>query len=175
TAPEEVFIAEPNISTPNVPVSTASAKVSTVSLEVKIAAEKENKVATRARKTWDNIQAQIEADEELAQKLQAEERGKFFEVERARLLVEMIDERKRLFAQQRAKQKRNKPTTQAQQRTYMYFVPMESDRLVPKILTGSSKRTAEIELEHEGSKRQKTNEEQSAEEEMELSKEELQN
>ncbi|GKD70512.1 hypothetical protein Tco_1324602, partial [Tanacetum coccineum] len=26
---------------------------------------------------WDSIQAQIEADEELAQKLQAEERGKF--------------------------------------------------------------------------------------------------
>ncbi|GJZ89282.1 hypothetical protein Tco_0661064 [Tanacetum coccineum] len=54
-----------------------------------------------------------------------------------------------------------------------YFVPMESDRLVPKILTGSSKRTAETKLDHEGSKRQKTNEEQSAEEEKELSKEEL--
>ncbi|GJT22476.1 hypothetical protein Tco_0892413 [Tanacetum coccineum] len=48
---------------------------------------------------WDNIQAQIEADEELAQKLQAEERGKFSEAEKARLLVEMINERKRLFAQ----------------------------------------------------------------------------
>ncbi|GJU70782.1 hypothetical protein Tco_1262187 [Tanacetum coccineum] len=54
------------------------------------------------------------------------------------------------------------------------FVPIESDRLVPKILIGSSKRTAETELEHEGSKRQKANEEQSAEEEKELSKEELQ-
>ncbi|GJW11222.1 hypothetical protein Tco_1577049, partial [Tanacetum coccineum] len=48
---------------------------------------------------WDNIQAQIEADKELAQKLQAEERGKFSEAEKARLLVEMINERKRLFAQ----------------------------------------------------------------------------
>ncbi|GKD33536.1 hypothetical protein Tco_1249045 [Tanacetum coccineum] len=54
------------------------------------------------------------------------------------------------------------------------FVPMESDRLVPKISTGSSKRTAETELDHEGSKRQKTNEEQSAKEEKELSEEELQ-
>ncbi|GKC00369.1 hypothetical protein Tco_0986505 [Tanacetum coccineum] len=159
-------------------------------------------------KEWDNIQAQIEADEELAQKLQVEERGKFSEVEKARLLVEMINERKRLFAQQRAEQRRNKPMTQAQQRTYMCyyiknmgshtlqklkklsfdeikelfettmkrvkdFVPMESDRLVPKISNGSSKRTAETELDHEGSKRQKTNEEQSAEEEKELSKEEL--
>ncbi|GKC98858.1 hypothetical protein Tco_1169133 [Tanacetum coccineum] len=131
---------------------------------------------------WDNIQAQIEADEELAQKLQAEERGKFSKVEKSRLLVEMINERKRLFAQQRAEQRRNKPMTLAQQRTYMcnYIknmgkgVPMESDKLVPKISTGSSKRTAETELEHEGSKRQKTNEEQSAEEEKELSEEELQ-
>ncbi|GJU68282.1 hypothetical protein Tco_1254541 [Tanacetum coccineum] len=54
------------------------------------------------------------------------------------------------------------------------FVPMESDRLVPKISTGSYKRTAETELDYEGSKRQKTNEEQSAEEEKELSEEELQ-
>ncbi|GKE10026.1 hypothetical protein Tco_1413577 [Tanacetum coccineum] len=53
------------------------------------------------------------------------------------------------------------------------FFPMKSDRFVPKILTGSSKRTVETELEHEGSKRQKTNEEQSAEEEKELSEEEL--
>ncbi|GJS34706.1 hypothetical protein Tco_0533088 [Tanacetum coccineum] len=139
---------------------------------------------------WDNTQAQIEADEELAQKLQAEERGKFSKVEKARLVVEMINERKRLFAQQRAKQRRNKHMTQAQQRTYMCnyiknigshtlqqlkklsfneikelfkttmkrvkdFVPMESDRLVPKISTGSSKRTTEIELDHEGSKRKK--------------------
>ncbi|GKA43219.1 hypothetical protein Tco_0735943, partial [Tanacetum coccineum] len=54
------------------------------------------------------------------------------------------------------------------------FVPMESDRLVPKISTRSSKRIAETELEHEGSKRKKTNKEQSVEEEKELSEEELQ-
>ncbi|GJU68134.1 hypothetical protein Tco_1254393 [Tanacetum coccineum] len=50
---------------------------------------------------------------------------------------------------------------------------MESDKLVPKISTGSSKRITEIELEHEGSKRKKTNEEKSAKEEKELSEEEL--
>ncbi|GJU07882.1 hypothetical protein Tco_1124312 [Tanacetum coccineum] len=54
------------------------------------------------------------------------------------------------------------------------FVPIGSDRLVPMISTRSSKRTVETELNHEGSKRQKTNEEQSAEEEKELSEEELQ-
>ncbi|GJR40794.1 hypothetical protein Tco_1216478 [Tanacetum coccineum] len=99
---------------------------------------------------WDNIQAQIEADEELAH-------------------------RKRKFAQQRAEQRRNKPMTQAQQRTYMCnyinnmgshtlqklkklsfdeikelfettmkrvntFTPIESDDTVLKVVAGSSKR-----------------------------------
>ncbi|GKF97549.1 hypothetical protein Tco_0293370, partial [Tanacetum coccineum] len=44
------------------------------------------------------------------------------------------------------------------------FVPMERDILVPKISTRSFKRTAETELDHEGSKRQKTNKEQLAKE-----------
>ncbi|GJZ87817.1 hypothetical protein Tco_0659427 [Tanacetum coccineum] len=120
---------------------------------------------------WDNIQAQIKADEEIAQKLQAEERGKFSEVEKARLLnmgshtlqqlkKHSFDEIKELFE-----------TTMKRVKD---FVPIESDRLVPKISTGSSKRTTETELDHEGSKRQKTNEEQVDEEETELSEEELQ-
>ncbi|GJW70942.1 hypothetical protein Tco_0127859 [Tanacetum coccineum] len=65
---------------------------------------------------WEDIQATIEADEELAQRIQAEEREKYSEAEKARLLVELINKRKRYFAQQRAKE-RNKPLSQAQQRT----------------------------------------------------------
>ncbi|GJX01242.1 hypothetical protein Tco_0185155 [Tanacetum coccineum] len=176
-APEEVYTADPDISTANEPVSTAGAEVTTVSPKVKTATEslvyirrsaakrKDKGKAIMKEAKHDNIQAQIRADEELTQKLQAEGRGKFSEVEKARLLIEMIKERKRLFTQQRAEQRRNKRMTQAQQRTYI---------LVPKISTGSSKRTIETELEHKGSKRQKTNEEQSAEEEKELSEEELQ-
>ncbi|GKA71884.1 hypothetical protein Tco_0778100 [Tanacetum coccineum] len=68
---------------------------------------------------WDNIQAQIKADEELAHRLQAQERERYSEADKARLLVELINERKRKFAQQRAEQRRNKPMTQAQQRTYI--------------------------------------------------------
>ncbi|GJV01366.1 copia protein [Tanacetum coccineum] len=68
---------------------------------------------------WDNIQDQIEADKELAHGLQAQERERYSEADKARLLVELINERKRKFAQQRAEQRRNKPMTQAQQRTYM--------------------------------------------------------
>ncbi|GJU35909.1 putative ribonuclease H-like domain-containing protein [Tanacetum coccineum] len=65
-------------------------------------------------KEWEDIQAIIEADEELAQRIQAEEREKYSEAEKARLLVELINQRKRYFAQQRAEERRNKPLTQAQ-------------------------------------------------------------
>ncbi|GJW84322.1 hypothetical protein Tco_0157467 [Tanacetum coccineum] len=46
---------------------------------------------------WEDIQATIEADEELAQRIQAEEREKYFEAEKARLLAELINQRKRYF------------------------------------------------------------------------------
>ncbi|GJW50435.1 hypothetical protein Tco_0091786 [Tanacetum coccineum] len=144
---------------------------------------------------WEDIQATIEADEELAQRIQAEEREKYSESKKARLFAELINQRKRYFAQQRDEEKRNKPLTQAQQRTYMSnyiknmgshtlqqlmrlsfdeikalfettmrrvqtFHPIESegDKTVPELTTGSSKRGAEVELDHEGSKKQKTNE-----------------
>ncbi|GJZ12944.1 hypothetical protein Tco_0548174 [Tanacetum coccineum] len=40
------------------------------------------------------------------------------------------------------------------------FHPIESegDKIVPELTTGSSKRVVEVELDHEGSKKQKTNE-----------------
>ncbi|GKA59914.1 hypothetical protein Tco_0759227 [Tanacetum coccineum] len=68
---------------------------------------------------WEDIRARVEADEELTQKLQAEERDKYSEGDQARMLVDLINQRKRYFAAQKAEAKRNKPMTQAQQRTYM--------------------------------------------------------
>ncbi|GJW87056.1 hypothetical protein Tco_0162396 [Tanacetum coccineum] len=62
---------------------------------------------------WEDIQATIEADEELAQRIQVEEREKYSEAEKARLLAELNNQRKRYFAQQRAEERRNKPLTQA--------------------------------------------------------------
>nr|GEU75545.1 putative reverse transcriptase domain-containing protein [Tanacetum cinerariifolium] len=116
---------------------------------------------------WEDIQATIEADEELALRIQVEEREKYFEAKKARLLIDLINQRKRYFAQQRTEERRNKPMTQAQQRTYMSnyceatmkrvqnFTPMESDvdRKIPKIADESSKRATEEELEQESSKR----------------------
>ncbi|GJY55420.1 hypothetical protein Tco_0454535 [Tanacetum coccineum] len=63
---------------------------------------------------WEDIQAIIEADEELAQRIQAEEREKYSNAKKTRLLAELINQRKRYFAQQRAEERRNKPLIQAQ-------------------------------------------------------------
>ncbi|GJT46290.1 hypothetical protein Tco_0955005 [Tanacetum coccineum] len=182
------------------------------------------------KEEWENIRARVEADEELSRRLQAEERNKYSEVDQAKMLVDLINQRKKYFAAQKAEAKRNKPMTQAQQRNYMInyikhmgshtlqqlkrysfdelkelfettmknvntFVPMETEdrgraselaagssqaTIIDSAEVGSSKRAAEAELDHEGSKRQKTNEasgsvqEQPEEEEKELSQEDLQ-
>ncbi|GKB89319.1 hypothetical protein Tco_0961591, partial [Tanacetum coccineum] len=70
------------------------------------------------------LQAELEEEERqriamLAQRIQVEEREKYTEAEQARMLVEVINQRKKYFAAQRAKERRNKPPIQAQQRTYM--------------------------------------------------------
>ncbi|GJY05881.1 hypothetical protein Tco_0371821 [Tanacetum coccineum] len=68
---------------------------------------------------WDDVQAQIQADEDLAQKLLEEERENLSIEERARLLTELIDKRKKLQAVQRYEAIRNKPQTMSQQRKTM--------------------------------------------------------
>nr|GEZ45704.1 hypothetical protein [Tanacetum cinerariifolium] len=116
---------------------------------------------TFIEKEWENIRARVEADEELTQRLQAKERGKYNEVYQAKILVDLINQRKKYFATKRAEERRKKLMTQAQQRTINDFVLMESeeDKAVPKLAEArSSKRDAEEELKHEGSKKQKTSE-----------------
>ncbi|GJS23776.1 hypothetical protein Tco_0452408 [Tanacetum coccineum] len=68
---------------------------------------------------WENIRARVEVDEELSKRLQVEERNKYSEVDQAKMLVDLINQRKKYFAAHKAEAKRNKPMTQAQQRNYM--------------------------------------------------------
>ncbi|GJT57069.1 hypothetical protein Tco_0992123 [Tanacetum coccineum] len=56
----------------------------------------------------------IEADEQLVVRVQAEEQELYSIEEKSRLLVEMIAERKRFFAAQRATEKKSKPPTKTQ-------------------------------------------------------------
>nr|GEU90410.1 hypothetical protein [Tanacetum cinerariifolium] len=72
-----------------------------------------------ASNSWDNMQAMMDADRLLAKKLQAREREEFSEVQKARLLVELIEKRKKHFAALRAQEKRNKKPTKTQTKSQM--------------------------------------------------------
>nr|GEW00599.1 hypothetical protein [Tanacetum cinerariifolium] len=64
--------------------------------------------------------AQIQLDEELAKSMHEEEMAEFKKRQKkSRMLVEMIAERKRFFAAQRAAKQRSKPPTKAQMRNRM--------------------------------------------------------
>ncbi|GJS69923.1 hypothetical protein Tco_0702764 [Tanacetum coccineum] len=69
--------------------------------------------AIRLQEQLDEEETRVKADEELTWKLQAEERDKYSEVDQARMLVDLINQRKRYFVAQKAEAKRNKPMTQA--------------------------------------------------------------
>ncbi|GJS22001.1 hypothetical protein Tco_0450633 [Tanacetum coccineum] len=82
-------------------------------------------------KEWDDIKAKIEADHELAQRLQAEEQEELSVEEKAKLFQQLLEQRRKHFAAKSAEEKRNKPPTQAQQRKIMctYLKNMEGKKL----------------------------------------------
>ncbi|GJT64711.1 putative ribonuclease H-like domain-containing protein [Tanacetum coccineum] len=158
--------------------------------EERIARAKEEKIDEAniaLTKEWDDIQAKIEADHELAQRLQAEEQEELSVEEKAKLFQQLLEKRRKHFAAKRAEEQRNKPPTQAQQRKIMctYLKNMEGkklkdlknksfdsiqkmfDRAFKRVNTfvdfrtdlveGSSKRAGE-ELEQESTKKQKVDE-----------------
>ncbi|GJV45080.1 hypothetical protein Tco_1429616, partial [Tanacetum coccineum] len=129
---------------------------------------------------WEDIQARVEADEELMQRLQAEEREMYTKAEQARMLADLINQRKSYTLQQLRSCSFNgiKTLFETTMRRVNIFVPIEREvyRAVPELAAKSSKRVAEEELDQESSKRQKTSEssEPRNKEADELSQEELQ-
>ncbi|GKE12775.1 hypothetical protein Tco_1416326 [Tanacetum coccineum] len=87
---------------------------------------------------WDDIQAKIKADHKLAQRLQAEEQEELSVKEKEKLFQQLLEQRRKHFAAKSAKEKRNKPPTQAQQRKIMctYLKNMEGNK--PKDLKNKS-------------------------------------
>ncbi|GJV14660.1 hypothetical protein Tco_1359983, partial [Tanacetum coccineum] len=81
---------------------------------------------------WDDIQAKINVDYQLAQRLQAEEQEELTDAEKARLFVQLLEKRRKHFAAKRAKAQRNKPPTKAQQKKTMitYLKNMEGWKLI---------------------------------------------
>nr|GEW23043.1 retrovirus-related Pol polyprotein from transposon TNT 1-94 [Tanacetum cinerariifolium] len=60
---------------------------------------------------WDNVQDMIDADYELAARLQEEEQRELNVEEKSKLFVELVDNRKKHFARLRAEEQRRKPLT----------------------------------------------------------------
>ncbi|GJR73318.1 hypothetical protein Tco_0085683 [Tanacetum coccineum] len=89
-------------------------------------------------KEWDDIQAKVDADYQLAQRLQAEEQEQFITEQKATLFKELLEQRRKHLAAKRAEDKRNKPPTQAQQRKLMctYLKNMEGKK--PKDMKNKS-------------------------------------
>ncbi|GJX53361.1 hypothetical protein Tco_0281730 [Tanacetum coccineum] len=132
---------------------------------------------------WDDVLARVAADEDFVQQLQASE--KCSEEDLPMKLVELVNQRKKFFAQQRAEAKRNKPMTPAQQKDYMsnYIKNQEGGYSIKQLKSLSFEqrlKRAGQEVLEKLVKRQKigeasgSGEEQSAKKEKELSEEELQ-
>ncbi|GJU53368.1 retrovirus-related pol polyprotein from transposon 17.6 [Tanacetum coccineum] len=93
---------------------------------------------------WDDILARVAADEDLVQQLQAGE--KYSEEDLPMKLVELVNQRKKFFAQQRTEAKRNKLMTLAQQKTYMstYIKNQEGGYSIKQLKSLSFEQVKEI-------------------------------
>ncbi|GJW34347.1 hypothetical protein Tco_0054379 [Tanacetum coccineum] len=116
----------------NTKVNPGSAGVNTVksqregkapmTLEDVQATQKKRKVEVQeatqfyTEEDWDTIRAKLEANVELTKSLQGENVSSD---DFANRMVDMINQKKKYYAEQKAKVKRDKPMTQAQQRDYM--------------------------------------------------------
>ncbi|GJY93509.1 hypothetical protein Tco_0509291, partial [Tanacetum coccineum] len=111
------------------------------------------------------LQAKVEADYQLAQRLQAQKQEELTNEENERLSVQFLEQRRKHFASKRAEEKRNRPPIRAQQRNIMTKVMEESSKKAEteleeklkkaeaEVMEGSSKRARE-ELEQESIKKQ---------------------
>ncbi|GJQ89958.1 hypothetical protein Tco_0001097 [Tanacetum coccineum] len=158
------------ISTANVPVSTAGAEVS-------IAAESLVYIRRSAAKRKDKGKAIMEESEPTQTKTKIQQEQERLGFEEAQRLQEQFDKEER---QRIASVHEEAILFEATVKRVNTFTLMESDDTVPKVVAGSSKRSAEEELGEESSKRQKIGEgsepaEESKDKESdELSQEQLQ-
>ncbi|GKE06821.1 hypothetical protein Tco_1398839 [Tanacetum coccineum] len=83
-------------------------------------AKKEEEASIALVETWDDIQAKIDADHQLAERMQAQKQEELSIKEKATLFQQLLEKRRKHFAAKRAEEKRNKPPTKAQQRKIMF-------------------------------------------------------
>ncbi|GJX37826.1 barwin-like endoglucanase [Tanacetum coccineum] len=143
--------------------------------EERLAREKAQQVE-EANIAWDDVQAKIDADYQLAQRLQAQEQDELTDEEKARLFVQFLEQRRKYFVAKRVEEKRNKPPTRSQQRRIITELVEESSKKAEieqeeslkkaeaEIAQESSLKRVGEELEQESSKKQKLEEHKESEE-----------
>ncbi|GKD77945.1 hypothetical protein Tco_1340566 [Tanacetum coccineum] len=82
--------------------------------------------------------SKIVADYQLAQRLQAQEQKELTDAEKARLFVQFLEQRRKHFAAKRAEEKRNRPPTRAQQRSFICTYLKNIEGWKPKDLKNKS-------------------------------------
>ncbi|GJY95972.1 retrovirus-related pol polyprotein from transposon TNT 1-94 [Tanacetum coccineum] len=87
--------------------------------EERLAKEKAQREEEANIVAWDNVQARIDVDYQMAKQMQAEEQEKLSIEEKSKLFVQLLEARKKHFAAMKAHEKRNKPPTKAQKRNTM--------------------------------------------------------
>ncbi|GJR82580.1 hypothetical protein Tco_0153365 [Tanacetum coccineum] len=133
--------------------------------EERFTRQKEEEANIALIESWDNTQAMMDVDYQMAPQLQAEEQEQLSIEEKSKLFVQLLEDRKKHFAEIRAREKRNKPPTQFEVIKDMFnkafkrvntFVDYKT-----KLVEGSKKRAedstkrAGTKLEQEVAKKQK--------------------
>ncbi|GKB55227.1 hypothetical protein Tco_0905980, partial [Tanacetum coccineum] len=72
-------------------------------------AKKEQEANISLIKEWDDIQAKIDIDYQLAERMQAQEQEELSMEEKSTLFQQLLEKRRKHFAAKRAEEKRNKP------------------------------------------------------------------
>nr|GEU30970.1 hypothetical protein [Tanacetum cinerariifolium] len=134
---------------------------------------KRQKEASKAAlaELYDEVQAQIDVDHELAAILTHKEQEKYTVKERSKLLAEFFERRKKQLAKERAEAIRSKPSTKAQLRnlmmTYLKHTGSEEDE---KKVGSRKKREAGSSSKQKSPKKQKVNDQESVDSDKELKK-----
>ncbi|GKB29145.1 putative reverse transcriptase domain-containing protein [Tanacetum coccineum] len=102
---------------------------------------------------YDEVQAKIDASEELATRLQLEEREMYTIEERSKLLAEFFKRRKKLLAKERVVVVRNKPPTRTQLRSLMMtYLKHTGEKMIDKMKKAAGMDEEEVPEETESTK-----------------------
>ncbi|GJR61133.1 hypothetical protein Tco_1503295 [Tanacetum coccineum] len=131
SADEEMFVAEQDIDEEVVEVINTTNLIIDAAQDSAVGDIVSAATTTTATIKTDDIQAKIDADDQLAERMQAQEQEELSIEEKATLFQQLLEKRRKHFAAKRAEEKRNKPSTKAQQRKIIctYLKNMEGYKL----------------------------------------------